>query len=144
MKGINVAQTIGSSDSNVRSKTGKKYKKLYFCLFYTLCWIAWQPYRLSHVDALHINLSYWPKNQSLKLPRKNSTFFCFIPWKLVKVSCVARMGRNFDDYSGFQLKTTQPKHSWGECFYWSLSCDWSLMSGIQTRGLEQHVIISIL
>ena len=32
------------------------------------------------------------------------------PWKLVKVSWVSRMGRNFDDYPGFQPKITPPKH----------------------------------
>ena len=33
-------------------------------------------------------------------------FFCFIPMKSVKVSWVAKMGRNFDDYPGFKTKTT--------------------------------------
>ena len=37
---------------------------------------------------------------------KNSVFlsrpFCSSPWKSVKVSWAARMGRNFDDYPGFQ------------------------------------------
>jgi hypothetical protein len=31
----------------------------------------------------------------------------------MKVSCVARMGGNFDDYPGFQQKTTHPKNSKG-------------------------------
>jgi hypothetical protein len=33
-------------------------------------------------------------------------FFCFIPWKSVKVSCVARIGQKLDDYPCFQPKTT--------------------------------------
>ena len=33
-------------------------------------------------------------------------FFCLFPWKAVKCSWEARMGRNFDDYPGFQSKTT--------------------------------------
>ena len=28
-------------------------------------------------------------------------FFASFPWKQVKVSCISRMGRNFDDYPGF-------------------------------------------
>ena len=31
---------------------------------------------------------------------------CFASHENQSVSCVARMGRNFDDYSGFQYKTT--------------------------------------
>ena len=94
----------------------------------------WRPTRWIHIDALHINLSYWPMDQSLKFSRKNienwrfwktqffwvghfgfffSIFFALSPWKSVKVSCVARMGRNFYDYPGFHPKTTHPKHSWG-------------------------------
>ena len=33
-------------------------------------------------------------------------YFASSPRKAVKVSWVARMGQNFDDYSGFQPKTT--------------------------------------
>ena len=40
--------------SNIRPKTGKKHKK---------CWTAWWPYQLSHIDAVSIKLSYWPKDQ---------------------------------------------------------------------------------
>ena len=49
----------------------------------------------------------WAGNQSNhhdpSLLSKNLWTFCLIPWKAVKGSWVARMGRNFDDYSGFQL-----------------------------------------
>ena len=40
---------------------------------------SWQPYRLSHIDALHINLSYWPKDQSLKFSQKKIEIWRF--WK---------------------------------------------------------------
>ena len=33
-------------------------------------------------------------------------FFASVTWKLIKVSWVERMGRNFDHYSGFQTKKT--------------------------------------
>ena len=46
------------------------------------------------------NWPFWKKNQ------ENSLFFASCPWKLVKVSWVARMGQTFDDYPGFQPKTT--------------------------------------
>ena len=32
-------------------------QKCNFCLFYTLCQTAWRPYRLSHINALCINLT---------------------------------------------------------------------------------------
>ena len=38
-------------------------------------------------------------------------FFCFIPWKVVKASWIARMGRNFDYYSGFQ-----PFRTWANTY----------------------------
>ena len=50
--------------------------------------------------------------------------FCFFffkkknpssPWKLVKVSWVSRMGRNFDDYPGFQPKIPPSKHFSPQC-----------------------------
>ena len=47
--------------SRVRSKTGKTGKKCIFCVFAcfsTLLKTTWWPYRLSHINALHINLSY--------------------------------------------------------------------------------------
>ena len=44
-------------------------------------------------------------------------FFSSSPWNSVKVSWVARMGRNFDDYPGFQLFLTQVKHFCPECIF---------------------------
>ena len=71
VKGINAAQPIWSSSCPLQGlKQAKTKQKCYFCLFYTLCRIAWGPFRLSHIDAYHINLSYWPKNQSLKFFQK--------------------------------------------------------------------------
>ena len=35
--------------------------------------------------------------------QKKKFFFCLIPWKIVKGSWIARMGRKFDDYPGFSL-----------------------------------------
>ena len=37
------------------------------------------------------------------------------PWKSVKVSWVARMGQNFDDYPGFHFKTTAVKTYATQC-----------------------------
>ena len=51
-----------------------------------------------------------------KINKKNF-FFASSPSKLVKVSWVTRMGRNFDDYPGFQLFFTQGKHFCPDCIY---------------------------
>ena len=44
--------------------------------------------------------------------KKNTVSF---PWKSVKGSWISRMGRNFDDYPGFQPKITPPKHFSRQC-----------------------------
>ena len=44
--------------SDLSSKKGKKDKKGSFSPFLGLRRTAWQPYRLSHIDALRINQSY--------------------------------------------------------------------------------------
>jgi hypothetical protein len=76
-------------------------------LILRLCRTASWPYRLSHINALHINQSYQPKGQSMKFSqilfenwrfwkiqffwvshfdfffsKKNQFFFCFIPMKI--------------------------------------------------------------
>ena len=56
--------------SDVSSKTGKKWIFCVFCLFLSLRWTASRPYRLSHIIALQINQSYWPKDQSMKFSQK--------------------------------------------------------------------------
>ena len=55
------------------AKQNQKWPNLKKCIFsskLTLCRTAWQPYRLSHINALCINLSYSPKDQSLKFKKK--------------------------------------------------------------------------
>ena len=41
-----------------------------FRLFLPLCWTASRPYRLSYINALRINQSYYSKDQSMKFWRK--------------------------------------------------------------------------
>ena len=59
--------------------------KCIFTPFLSLHRTARQPYRLSHITALPINLSYSPKDQSLKFSQKNienwqswKMTFCFV------------------------------------------------------------------
>ena len=52
----------------------------------------------------------WPFFESAIL-----ILFASFTWKQVKVYWLARMGRNFDDYPGFQPKITPPKHFSREC-----------------------------
>ena len=66
-------------------------------------------------DPTLIPKKLWP----IFMGRKQKKIFfekkCFAssPWKLVKVSWVLRMGRNFDDYPGFQPKIPPPNISAG-------------------------------
>ena len=54
----------------------------------------------------------WPPQPPReRVPKINKILYfwwstCFIPMKISQSSCVARTGRNFDDYSGFHPKTT--------------------------------------
>ena len=57
--------------SDISSKTGKKYIFCVFRLFLPLRQTASQPYRLRYINALRINQSYKPKDQSVKIFRKN-------------------------------------------------------------------------
>ena len=66
------------------------------------------------------NWRFW-KTQFF-LSRPSWIFFASSPWISVKVSCVARMSRNFDDCPGFQLKTTLPNNLGGSVFI-----EWPLM-----------------
>ena len=45
----------------------------------------------------------------------SQNFFASSPLKSVKGSRISRMGCNFDDYPGFQLKVTHPKHFNRQC-----------------------------
>ena len=59
VEGINVAQPIWLSDCPTwAQKRAKNIKNNIFSPFLSSCRTAWQPYRLSHIDALCINLSY--------------------------------------------------------------------------------------
>ena len=109
----------------------KKPKKSIFWLFLSLCRTASRSYRLSQINALRIIQSYLPKDQSSKFSLKILRigdfekwpffesailiFFASFSWKQVKVYWLARMGRNFDAYPGFQPKITPPKHFSREC-----------------------------
>ena len=55
----------------VRLKKGVKMHFLCVYHFLSLRLTAWWPYKLSHINALWINLSYSPKDQSLKSLQKN-------------------------------------------------------------------------
>ena len=118
--------------STISSKTGKKCLFWVFRPFLSLCRTASWPYRLSHINALHINQFYWPKNQSMKFSQKNienwrswktqffwvgdffffskyffpNTYFFFAssPWKLVTNYVLEWMGLNFYYYDGLQPK----------------------------------------
>ena len=57
--------------SDISSKTGKKCIFGLFRLFLRLCRTASRPYKLSHINALHINQFYTSKNQSQKFSQKN-------------------------------------------------------------------------
>ena len=57
--------------SDISSKTGKKCIFCVFRPFLSLCRTASRPYRLSHINALRIDQSYWLKNQSMKFSQKN-------------------------------------------------------------------------
>ena len=61
----------GHQDVWHKLKKGLKHKKCIFSSKLSLCLTAWQPYRLSKINALHINWSYSPKDQSLKFLPKN-------------------------------------------------------------------------
>ena len=52
-------------------------------------------------------------------------FFCLILWKVVKGSWIARMGRNFDDYPGFQ-----PFRSWANTYAQDCTIIWWLFREI--------------
>ena len=72
--------------SDLSSKKGEEHKKYIFIPFLSIRRTAWQPYKLNHINPLRINLSYLPKDQSVKFLRKNiedwrswkMTFFWFL------------------------------------------------------------------
>ena len=89
------------------------------------------PYRLSHINALHINQFYWPKDQSMKFSQKNienwpfwiffskkkNFFFASSPWKLVTNYVLEWMGLNFYYNDGLQPKMRAGIINEHECIY---------------------------
>ena len=65
--------------------------------------------------------------------------FCLIPWKIVKGSWIARMGRNFDDYPGFQ-----PFRSWANTYAQDCKFPFSLSSLAQWVSNCSTVLVRIL
>ena len=69
---ITTVPMVSSGYPTLAQKRGKNTKYAFFTPFLSLCQKAWQPYyRLTYINALHINLSYSPKDQSLKFLQKN-------------------------------------------------------------------------
>ena len=117
----------------VRRKLKNRQKCIFcvFCLFLSLCRTASQPYEAHHCP-LHqsILLTQGPIHEIFAkffwelAILKNSSFwvgyfgffFASSLWKLVKVSWVYRMGRNVNDYPGFQPKITPQKISAGSVY----------------------------
>ena len=118
-KGIHFTQPIGASGCLTEAQFTPKNLSLHRT--------AWQPHRLSKMDALRINWSYSPKDQFVKFWQKllsfwwwlkNSVFlsrpfwnfflkfFYFVLnlYKLVTIYGVPRIFQNFDDYPDFQQK----------------------------------------
>ena len=114
-----------------------------FCLCLSLHQTVWQPYRLSHINALSINLSYPPKDQSLKFSLKDIEnwrswksqffwvshfilFFASSPWKSVNIYGVGRMGQKFDDYPGFQSMRSWANTYAQDCSTFIILKNWKL------------------
>ena len=71
-KGNDVAQSLWLwGCPALAPKQPKNTKNAFFCLFWSLCQTVSRPYRLSHINALHINQSYTSKDQSQKFSQKN-------------------------------------------------------------------------
>ena len=64
--------------------------------------------------------------------------FASSSWKAVKVSWVARMGRHFDDNSGFQPKTTPAQRYATQCTYNSMT-----MQILKSQQVCEHISIYI-
>ena len=94
--------------------------------------------RVSHINALSINLSYWPKDQILKFSRnnmyrelavlKNLIFLSRPFWfffthphenqsQIMTMWYLEWLGLYFFDYDGLQPKITPPKHFSRQCTY---------------------------
>ena len=79
----------------------------------------------------------------------NFFFFASFPWKQVKVYWLARMGRNFDDYSGFQPKITPSKHFSHRCttmskLWWFIWGTWNILVEILTHNIKPTIFLQIV
>ena len=63
-------------------------------------------------------------------------FFTSSPWKSVKGSWISRIGRNFDDYPGFQPKITHPKHFYPQCSPHFSDSSSSVLTAIMLTGAK--------
>ena len=122
----------------------QKPKKMHFTPFLSLRWTAWWPYRLSHINALRINLSYLPKDQSLRFSRKNTenwsswgmTFFWFLVIGFFKIFVLFFPNEN---QLGFHMRY----HLFLDSFFrivkktsWELVC--TRLYNVQCTYLEQQ------
>jgi len=70
----------------VPCKCKNSLKNAFFAWFWAyIRWTASQPNRFSHINVLHINQSYWPKDQSMKFGQillgiKDGSKFWWLPW----------------------------------------------------------------
>ena len=80
-------------------------RKFFFIFFWKKKSTVWQ-------NEVFLSRPFW-----IFFFEKKNFFFCWIPWKIVKGSWIARMGRNFDDYPGFQ-----PFRSWANTY--AQDCMW--------------------
>ena len=87
-------------------------------------------------EPIPLNLAKWFFFESAILDFffKKKFFFCLIPWKVVKGSWIARIGRNFDDYPGFH-----PFRSWAntyaqDCTVYCLTFQTNLNHLVQIRS----------
>ena len=116
--------------SDINSKTTDK--KRIFCLFLSLHRTVSQPYRLSHINALRINQSYWPKDQSTKFSQivfenwrfwkthfflslqfwicfSKKIIFCLIPMKIGQSFLGIKDGAKFWWLPWFPAKSHSPQ-----------------------------------
>ena len=113
-----------------------------------LCRTASLPYKLNLINALHINQSYEPKDQSVKVSRKifenwrfwktlffwvghfefyfskKIIFFCFFPIKTCQSLLVSKDGSKFWSSQMWQHFLTQTKHFDRECILQNVKSQW--------------------
>ena len=124
-KNINVAQPILSSACPTYAQKMAKNTRNAFFVFLAIFWAyVRQPDNhwdtsmpFASINSTNPRTNPWyfrekilgiggVENTVFLFFSQKNIFFALSPWKSVKVSRLARMGRNFDDYTGFQPKTT--------------------------------------